>query len=738
MELYINNCLKAAAVAAAKVIASNMRKEEDTHGAGNPKLPIPGTGAVNLSEKPLGTKLPAIPGSSNVRNTTDLHEKHYSPYRFNLNKPRCQHLDTSYKSLNDPHFKKHYGQKDIKRTVKKGGYSTGKNKEHVEKRINRTHEHRYREDIDTQFQQQLLMQGAKRSPEQDQFLRHRYLEMIEKELEKMESCAGRRNRIPMKGRHRSHIRRQLDLRTPIDKDWKSRELALLMKIMENVGREARVKEHHRHIREEMDRKQQDMLHKRIVYHLQKMQIIPSEEKTPEKGTDHGSKKKASLMSQTKEPPEQKRLSSTKPRVSLKEDQSTEEHQEGKRASSTTPRTSLTEDQSTEEHQERKGSSSVAKKTSLGEDQLYEDIYPKYTPQVVKKKSVADDQQYEEVDTKYFQPTIKKTSFMDEIPWPKRLDQKRNSSSAKKKSLAEDELYEEVNPKSFYQSMKKTSGVDEVLLPDSLQQKRTSSISKKKSLAEYRLYEDLDPQSLQSRKIVNFVAAPFPKQLQHKCASSTTPRTSLTEDQSAEEHQEPKHYSPSTKRTSFPGDKLTQEHLEQKQSIQYFHGDKISANISTTLPPQLRNVQTMTEQQEDKEIAGTSNLSYNSRIRSIPFNVLPTSARRTEVPRHSLLDITKPEITHGSFNGKKTKKSSLKRESVQGICCSWDSPNKQRIYYEDCPQKIHPLQQKKENQFTLYMNEQLNINPLQTSSNCPSLELDTAEEEYLMDARSKTF
>lgn len=53
----------------------------------------------------------------------------YQPsYDFNLTDPYCQLLETSYKSLHDPHLKAYYKRKDILKRLKKGGYITNDNK----------------------------------------------------------------------------------------------------------------------------------------------------------------------------------------------------------------------------------------------------------------------------------------------------------------------------------------------------------------------------------------------------------------------------------------------------------------------------------------------------------------------------------------------------------------------------------------------------------------------------------
>ena len=51
-----------------------------------------------------------------------------SSYDFNLTDPYGRLLETSYKSLHDPHLKAYYKRKDILRRLRKGGYITSNNK----------------------------------------------------------------------------------------------------------------------------------------------------------------------------------------------------------------------------------------------------------------------------------------------------------------------------------------------------------------------------------------------------------------------------------------------------------------------------------------------------------------------------------------------------------------------------------------------------------------------------------
>nr|XP_051683469.1 fibrous sheath-interacting protein 2 isoform X2 [Oryctolagus cuniculus] len=281
MELYLSNCCKTAEAAANKVAASSLNEEKEQCSIrGGPALQrnlFPEVGACNLLDLPLGVKLPIIPGSHNVFYTTDISEKLYQPsYDFNLTDPYCRLLETSYKSLHDPHLKTYYKRKDVLRRLKKGGYITSNNKKMIEKQVHKLYESKRAYDSceAALFQEWLLQEDTQTTPEQEQLLKHRYADMIHRELHKAQHTAEKRNAVctkEQKSQHQDHIRRKLDLRKQIEDKWKTKEMLLLSKIGEEVRREARIEEQRQKIREEIDRKKKALLEKKIAHHLQKMQ-----------------------------------------------------------------------------------------------------------------------------------------------------------------------------------------------------------------------------------------------------------------------------------------------------------------------------------------------------------------------------------------------------------------------------------------------------------------------------------
>ncbi|XP_034861581.1 fibrous sheath-interacting protein 2-like [Mirounga leonina] len=307
MDLYLNNCYKAAEAAATKAAASSLTADREHGDTGSHKKNIPEVGAANLLDLPLGVKLPIIPGSNNIFYTTNISEKLYQPsYDFNLTDPYCQLLETSYKSLHDPHLKAYHKRKDILRRLKKGGYITSNNKvictlkelnkyrqylttlkldfernyvreqKMIEKQVNKLYETRraYKSYGNKPFQEWLLQEDTQATPDQELIIKHRYLDMISRELDKVEHTAEKQSILRMKEekqRHQDHIRRKLHLRRQIEEEWKTKEMLLLTKIGEEVKREARIEEQRQKVREEAHQKKQALLEKKIAYHLQKMQ-----------------------------------------------------------------------------------------------------------------------------------------------------------------------------------------------------------------------------------------------------------------------------------------------------------------------------------------------------------------------------------------------------------------------------------------------------------------------------------
>ncbi|XP_036284728.1 fibrous sheath-interacting protein 2 [Pipistrellus kuhlii] len=141
----------------------------------------------------------------------------------------------------------------------------------------------------TQFQNWLLMDHIPSFKDQERLIRHRYLDMINRELEYRERRAEEQRRQWMdreERRHWDHMRRKLGLRRKIEEEWKAKEMLLLSRIVEDVKREARIEEQRRRNREESDRKKQALLEKKMAYHLQKMQQNGLKREDTGKNTDY--------------------------------------------------------------------------------------------------------------------------------------------------------------------------------------------------------------------------------------------------------------------------------------------------------------------------------------------------------------------------------------------------------------------------------------------------------------------
>ncbi|KAM6178352.1 fibrous sheath-interacting protein 2 [Rhynchocyon petersi] len=320
MELYLSACSKAATAAATKTAASSLTAESQHCGDGAQKAPLPVVGAAQLLDLPLGVKLPVIPGSNTVFYTTTLSEKLFQPsYDFNLTDPYCRLLENHYKSLHDPHLRAYYRRKDILRRLKKGGYITSNNKivcslrewnkyrqyltslkldfernylkeqKMLAKRVNKLQENNHiPEYFDAaQFRNWLLQGGAQATKDQDQLIRHRYMDMINRELELIERTTERQHMLQKdqeERQQREYARRKLNLRRKIEEEWKEKEMLLLTKIGEDVKREARIEEQRRKNREESDRKKQALIEKKMAYHLQRLQEIGNKKEEKGKNT----------------------------------------------------------------------------------------------------------------------------------------------------------------------------------------------------------------------------------------------------------------------------------------------------------------------------------------------------------------------------------------------------------------------------------------------------------------------
>ncbi|KAM8812644.1 fibrous sheath-interacting protein 2-like [Rhynchonycteris naso] len=307
MDLYLSACSKAASVAATKTASSSVADDSQKCGHDLHKTHFPVVGAAELLDLPLGVKLPAIPGSNTLYYTTKLNHKLFQPsYGFNLSDPYCRLLGNQYKSLHDPHLRAYHSRKDILRRLKKGGYITSNNKIVCNLReLNKYRQYLTSLKLDfernyireqkmlgkqlkklqennqipghcevSQFQNWLLQQDAQSFKDQERLIRHRYLDMISRELEQREFTAEEQRLLQMdreERQQREQTRRKLSLRRKIEEEWKQKEMLLLTKIGEDNDREARIEEQRRRCREERDKKKQAILEKKMAYHLQKMQ-----------------------------------------------------------------------------------------------------------------------------------------------------------------------------------------------------------------------------------------------------------------------------------------------------------------------------------------------------------------------------------------------------------------------------------------------------------------------------------
>ncbi|XP_052605733.1 fibrous sheath-interacting protein 2-like [Peromyscus californicus insignis] len=308
MDLYLNNCLKAAEAAASKAASGNLKTDKDTCSTKRQKPIVPKIGPSSLLDLPLGAKLPIIPGSTNIFYTTNISEKLYRPsFGFNLSDPYCRLMETTYQSLHDPHLKAYFRRKDMLKKLRQGGYITSNNKvicslkelnkyrqylttlkidfernyvreqKIIESQVNKLNEERHacaNAAAAASFQQWLLREGKKTSPHQDRIIKRRHLCMINKELDKIEDTLGRRNTVQLEEENRLHwysVQTKLNQHKQIEEEWQSKEMKLLSKIGVEVKRDAKADEHRRKIREEINQKKKVLLQKRMAYHLQKLQ-----------------------------------------------------------------------------------------------------------------------------------------------------------------------------------------------------------------------------------------------------------------------------------------------------------------------------------------------------------------------------------------------------------------------------------------------------------------------------------
>ncbi|XP_076417616.1 uncharacterized protein LOC143270680 isoform X4 [Peromyscus maniculatus bairdii] len=622
MDLYLNNCLKAAEAAASKAASGNLKTDKDTCSTKKQKPVVPKIGPSSLLDLPLGAKLPIIPGSTNIFYTTNISEKLYRPsFGFNLSDPYCRLMETTYQSLHDPHLKAYFRRKDMLKKLRQGGYITSNNKKIIESQVNKLNEERRACDeaaAAASFQQWLLREGKKTSPHQDQIIKRRHLRMINKELDKIEDTLGRRNTLQLEEEDRLHwhnVQTKLNQHKQIEEEWQSKEMALLSKIGEEVKREAKADEHRRKIREEINQKKQVMLQKRIAYHLQKLQEKDSKEESVKK------KREATV-------PESKRQPETASSITQK-------------------RSSLAEENTSPEHLERKSSISSLR-TSFSDERLLQESW------IDEQRQLAESR-----ESKSTSQATKPSFDEEKSSFYELLETKFSSTGARRSSLPDEQtLHEFMEPKHHrHPSMKKTSFAEQTLFYEPTEQKYGPATTKRSSFINQKFIGDL----LEARYLYPNTMRPSftdPRLKEDNLETKSPPnvkKTSFDEDRSFQQLMDaitPPQY---IKKTSFADQKSSQESLGSKRSSLYSQSHKFFVKTSASLPPQQRSGPNTTEQKHDRETSRRSHHSLDRGTKRISIPASSHTSQATEVSRQSLHDIPKQEANIPFQNTHKQRK-----------------------------------------------------------------------------------
>ncbi|XP_039343849.1 fibrous sheath-interacting protein 2-like isoform X2 [Mauremys reevesii] len=288
--------------------ADEVLRPEEKLGEISHRRQLLGIGPTQLLDMPLGAKLPLLPGSNTLFYRTNLGEKLYQPPSgFDLGDPYCRLMTTKYRSLHDPHLRSYYKRKNNLRRLKKGGYVTNDNKvvctlkefneyrqylttlklefeknymreqKMLEKQVTKLQDPiLLPEGADTShFREWLLREERENLQEQERQMRNRYVDMINKELEKIKCIAEEKHLLQQaeeeKRQHEKKKKKQPILHIKMEEEWKQKEMLLLLKIGEDVKREARIEELRRKRREEKAKKKRTVLEKKMAYHLRKLQ-----------------------------------------------------------------------------------------------------------------------------------------------------------------------------------------------------------------------------------------------------------------------------------------------------------------------------------------------------------------------------------------------------------------------------------------------------------------------------------
>ncbi|XP_025034454.2 fibrous sheath-interacting protein 2-like [Pelodiscus sinensis] len=288
--------------------ADEVLRPEEKLGEISHRQHLLGIGPTQLLDMPLGAKLPLLPGSNTLFYRTNLGEKLYQPPSgFDLGDPYCHLMTTKYRSLHDPHLRSYYKRKNNLRRLKKGGYVTNDNKvvctlkefneyrqylttlkiefeksymreqKMLEQQVTKLQDpFLLPEGADTShFREWLLQEERENLQDRERQIRDRYVQMINKELEKIK-CIAEEKRLLRQAEEEKKQREKKKKKQPIlhikmEEEWKQKEMLLLLKIGEDVKREARIEELRRKRREEKAKKKRIVLEKKMAYHLRKLQ-----------------------------------------------------------------------------------------------------------------------------------------------------------------------------------------------------------------------------------------------------------------------------------------------------------------------------------------------------------------------------------------------------------------------------------------------------------------------------------
>ncbi|CAM5140194.1 unnamed protein product [Eretmochelys imbricata] len=125
------------------------------------------------------------------------------------------------------------------------------------------------------FREWLLREERENLQDRERQMRNRYVDMINKELEKIKCIAEEKHLLQQaeeeKRQHEKKKKKQPILHIKMEEEWKEKEMLLLLKIGEDVKREARIEELRWKRREEKAKKKRVVLEKKMAYHLRKLQ-----------------------------------------------------------------------------------------------------------------------------------------------------------------------------------------------------------------------------------------------------------------------------------------------------------------------------------------------------------------------------------------------------------------------------------------------------------------------------------